>query len=174
MIFLVMTQTGQNAKPSDFSVGLANEIEFYGDRAFQMSRGHRKAAGSFEALNMLLGLPAAILASISGVSAFTNNPRIAGITAFSVAGLTGATSFLNPSARQQLHLEAANALETWSTKSYLLVKKSRANIIEINQMIKDWENLMNARDQINKQSPLLPSWAQSKRLKKLMDPYYLQ
>lgn len=169
-----MENAGKDANHSTFSLDLAREIEFYGDRAFSMSSCHRKAAGSYGNLNMLLGLPTAILASASGVSAFTNNSQIAGVIAFVVAGLTGATSFLNPSAKQQLHLEAANALETWSTKTYLLVKRSRASIIEINEMIQAWEELMKERDQINKQSPLIPSWSQSKRMKKLMAPFYEQ
>ena len=123
---------------------------------------------------MLLGLPAAILASVAGVSAFANYSNIAGVTAFIVAGLTSAMSFLNPAEKQKLHFEAANALETGSTKTYSIVKRSRASIIEVTELIHSWNELMKEREQISKQSPLILSWAKSKQMKKLTEPFYVQ
>ena len=169
-----MTNESKDENHVHFSLDLAKEIEFYADRAFAMSSCHRKTAEVYGNCHMLLGLPAAILASVAGVSAFANQSKIAGITAFIVSALTGAVSFLNPSEKQKLHFEAANALETWSTKTYLIVKRSRASIIEVTELINTWGELMKERDQINKQSPLIPSWSQSKLMKKLMNPFYLQ
>ncbi|WP_268768237.1 SLATT domain-containing protein [Mastigocoleus testarum] len=150
-------------------------MEWYADRALEMSSCHRNAAGIYGNLHIFFGLPAAILASVSGVSAFAKYSVTAGITAFIVSGLTGAMSFLNPSEKQQLHFEAANALDSWATKTYLLIKRSRASIIEVAEFINRWEGLMQERDQINKQCPLIPSWARSKLLRKFMKPFsYLQ
>jgi hypothetical protein len=170
----VMTNDDKDANHVHFSLDLAREIEFYADRAFAMSSCHRKTAEVYGNCHMLLGLPAAILASIAGVSAFANYSNLAGVTAFVVSGLTGTMSFLNPAEKQKLHFEAANALETWSTKTYLLVKRSRASIIEVTELIHSWDQLMKERDQISKQSPLVPSWAKSKPMKKLMEPFYQQ
>jgi hypothetical protein len=169
-----MTNDDTDKNHVRFSLDLAKEIEFYADRAFAISSCHRKTAEVWGNCHMLLGLPSAILASLAGVSAFANHSKIAGITAFIVSGLTGAMSFLNPAEKQKLHFEAANALETWSTKTYLIVKRSRANIIEITELINTWGELMKEREQINKQSPLIPSWAKSTLMKKLINPFYLQ
>jgi len=109
---LSMTNQAKDENHVHFSLDLAQEIEFYADRAFAMSSCHRKTAEAYGNCHMLLGLPAAILASVAGVSAFANFSKLAGITAFIVSGLTGAMSFLNPAEKQKLHFETANALET--------------------------------------------------------------
>ncbi|KST66363.1 hypothetical protein BC008_26200 [Mastigocoleus testarum BC008] len=170
-----MTDDDHNSSHTRFLLDLATEMEWYADRALEMSSCHRNAAGIYGNLHIFFGLPAAILASVSGVSAFAKYSVTAGITAFIVSGLTGAMSFLNPSEKQQLHFEAANALDSWATKTYLLIKRSRASIIEVAEFINRWEGLMQERDQINKQCPLIPSWARSKLLRKFMKPFsYLQ
>lgn len=169
-----MQNDKEDANHVHFSLDLAREIEFYADRAYEMSSCHRRTAEMYGSFHMLLGLPAATLASVAGVSAFANYSTVAGVIAFAVAGLTGAMSFLNPAEKQKLHFESANALDTWSTKTYLTVKRSRANLIEVTELIHSWNELMKEREQINKQSPLIPSWAKSKRMKKLTEPFFTQ
>lgn len=174
VMFMVNDDKDKDARHAHFSSDLAREMEFYGDRAYEMSSCHRKAAEMYGNFHMSLGLPAAILASVSGVSAFANQSNFAGVTAFIVSGLTAGISFLNPTEKQKLHFEAANALEIWSSKTYLLVKRSRSGIVEVTELIHSWNELMKEREQINKQSPLIPSFARSKRMKKLIEPFYAQ
>lgn len=117
------------------------------------------------------GLPASVLSSIAGVSAFAKYSTIAGITAFVVAGITGAMSFLNPAEKEKLHFEAANVLDAWATKTYLLVKQGRANLIKPEVFISHREKLMDERSQLLRQSPRIPTWAMSKALKKFLSPF---
>ncbi|PSB14350.1 hypothetical protein C7B65_26560 [Phormidesmis priestleyi ULC007] len=154
-----------------FLSDVVRETEWYADQALEMASCHRRASDAYGNVHMLFGLPAAILASISGISAFTQNSIIAGITAFIVAGITGAMSFLNPAEKEKLHFEAGNVLDAWATKTYLLIKQGRANLIEPSDVISQWEKLMEERSQLLRQSPRIPTWAMSKAMKRFLDPF---
>lgn len=154
-----------------FLLDVVQETEWYADQALEMASCHRRASDIYGNVHMLFGLPAAILASISGISAFTQNSTIAGVTAFIVAGITGAMSFLNPAEKEKLHFEAGNVLDAWATKTYLLIKQGKAHLVEPSEVISKWEKLMEERSQLLRQSPRIPSWAMSKAMKRFLDPF---
>jgi hypothetical protein len=154
-----------------FLADVVRETEWYADQALEMASCHRKTSDVYGNVHMFFGLPAAVLASISGVSAFTQNSTVAGITAFMVAGITGAMSFLNPAEKEKLHFEAGNVLDAWATKTYLLIKQGRANLIEPSEFVGLWEKLMEERSQLLRQSPRIPTWATSKAMKRFLDPF---
>ena len=155
-----------------FRMSLAKEIEWYGDLALIMAGCHREASDKYGNTHIWFGLPAAILASISGISAFTQYSKVAGITAFVVAGITGAMSFLNPAEKEKLHFEAGNVLDAWAAKTYLLKKQTIAGLIEPAKLISEWRKLMDERSQLQRQSPRIPTWARSRKLKeRLLHPF---
>jgi hypothetical protein len=88
-----------------------------------------------------------------------------------VAGITGAISFLNPAEKEKLHFEAGNVLDAWATKTYLLIKRGRANVIEPVEVASEWEKLMEERSQLLRQSPRIPTWAMSNRMKRFRNPF---
>lgn len=154
-----------------FLSDVVRETEWYADQALEMASCHRKTSDAYGNVHIFFGLPAAALASISGVSAFTQNSTVAGITAFIVAGITGAMSFLNPAEKEKLHFEAGNVLDAWATKTYLLIKQGRANLVEPSEFVSQWEKLMEERSQLLRQSPRIPTWAMSKAMKRFLDPF---
>ena len=60
------------------------------------AKGHFEAARSWSRAHYALGIPAAILAAVSGGSAFANQTTIAGALAMLVAALAAIITFLNP------------------------------------------------------------------------------
>ncbi|MBW4565831.1 MAG: SLATT domain-containing protein [Mojavia pulchra JT2-VF2] len=160
-----------NPNTARFLADVVQEIEWYADQALEMATCHRRASDAYGNIHMFFGLPAAVIASISGISAFTKNSTLAGITAFIVAGITGAMSFLNPAEKEKLHLEAGNVLDAWATKTYLLIKQGRASLIESAEVVSQWEKLMEERTQLLRQSPRIPTWAMSKAMKRFLAPF---
>ena len=67
------------------------------------AKGHFEAASSWSRAHYALGIPAAVFAAISGGSAFTNHPILAGSLAILVAALASIITFLNPRERANAH-----------------------------------------------------------------------
>jgi len=80
------------------------------------SKKHESYARMYAFWNFFLGLPAAILAAISGIAAFAENTTLAGIAAFVVAGLTATITFLNPAEKAKVHGQAQREYNQIATR----------------------------------------------------------
>src|SRR5262245_4505588 len=85
-----------------------NEAMRIEEDSLHSSKSHFEAANLWVKLHLSLGIPAAILAAIAGVSALKECPVVAGILSFAVAALSALSTFLNPSERANAHLNAGN------------------------------------------------------------------
>jgi len=93
------------------------------------------------------------------VSAFAEQTLTAGVTAFAVAALTAASTFLNPGESARLHHAIATDIDAWATRAYLFEQRvsikgldAEAALEEMEALVKEWEQLL-------RQAPRLSSWA---------------
>lgn len=122
------------------------------------SKGHYEAARRWRHIYLWLGIPTAVIAGISGVSAFEECTFIAGVSAIVAAALAAVSTFLNPSEKSQAHYTAGFKFTSLKNKSRIfceieLLDKDNNNKKE--QLLK----LSSERDSINEVSPQIPRWA---------------
>jgi hypothetical protein len=78
---------------------------------------HESSVQLFSRVNVMIGLPTAVLAGIAGVSAFTENEVAAGSIAMLVAALSAASTFLNPAESYRQHEDRARKCRTIARQS---------------------------------------------------------
>jgi hypothetical protein len=78
---------------------------------------HDSSVQFFSRINVMIGLPTAVLAGIAGVSAFTENEVAAGSIAMLVAALSAASTFLNPAESYRQHEDRARKCRTIARQS---------------------------------------------------------
>lgn len=122
------------------------------------SKSHYEAARQWGQIYLWLGIPTAIIAGISGVSAFEDHTFIAGIAAIIAAALAAISTFLNPSEKAQAHYTAGFKFTSLKNKSRIfreieLLDKDKKNHKQ------DLLELSSERDSINEVSPQIPRWA---------------
>lgn len=126
------------------------------------AKGHFVAADFWTNIHLWIGVPTAILAAIAGASAlsqFNNHNVIAGILAIVVAALTAVTTFLNPNEKANIHLSSGNSYNALKNKARIFCEiDSRSGDLYEN-IISQFRDLANQRDNLNKKSPQIPRWA---------------
>lgn len=143
---------------------LIKESERIEEDSTYSSKSHYEAARRWSNTYLWLGIPTALIAGISGVSAFENCPLVAGIAAIVAAGLAAISTFLNPSEKAQAHYTAGFKFTSLKNKSRIFR--------EIEILDKESKNtkqqllaLSSERDSINEVSPQIPRWAFEKARK---------
>jgi len=128
------------------------------------SKAHYESARRWGQIYLWLGIPTAIIAGISGVSAFEEYKLLAGVTAIIAAALASISTFLNPSEKAQTHYTAGfkyTALKN-NTRIFREIELSDdAN----NNLKEDLLKLAAERNSINEISPQIPRWAFEKARK---------
>ena len=89
-------------------IGEAKDIEFDCRVA---ARCHSRAATFWLIIHYALGLPAAVLAAVAGISAIADHPTWAAILAISSAVVAGMNTFLNPGQMTQGHSKKRSEYE---------------------------------------------------------------
>ncbi len=82
---------------------LIEEAKRIEEDALYSSKGHYNCAENWKSVHYWIGIPAAVLAGVASVSAFSDNTVIAGYISVLVAILTALSTFLDPNARQNSH-----------------------------------------------------------------------
>ncbi len=91
---------------------LVEEAKRIEEDALYSSKGHYNCADNWKSVHYWIGIPAAILAGVASVSAFSENTAAAGYISVLVAILSALSTFLDPNARQNSHKSSGAAFGT--------------------------------------------------------------
>jgi hypothetical protein len=141
---------------------LREEASRIGQDAIYSAKGHFAAAEAWSKLNLILGLPAALLAAIAGGAALTrfdHHSLIAGLLAICVAALTAMVTFLNPQEKANLHARAGNAYTSLRNKSRIFGEIHCSLDTPESELLAKLEELDERRTRLNQGSPKIPPWA---------------
>jgi hypothetical protein len=106
-----------------------------------------------------MGIPTAVAAAIAGVSALKNYPTVAAVLALAVAALSALVTFLNPSARANLHLNAGNQYLSLQNRTRIFREIEVGTAVDEKELKDKLIQLASRRDELNLGSPQVPSWA---------------
>ena len=119
------------------------------------SKGHYEAAKGWDNAYLWLGIPTAIIAGISGISAFQESSFLAGITAILAAALAATSTFLNPSEKAQAHYVAGSRFNSLKNRARIFreieMPDSDINFLKTRVM-----ELSEERHSANSESPQIP------------------
>ena len=125
-------------------------------------KGNFHAARRWEGCHFWIGASIAILAGVTGVSAFNNESSFAGAIAFIIAGLTAANTFLDPKGISERHQSAGvnyNGLRNKTRIFYNIEIPSQVDMVVLKKILSE---INEERDTLNKNSPKIPNWAYQK------------
>jgi hypothetical protein len=132
------------------------------------AKGHFCAAQRWASIHLWLGIPAAILAAVAGVSflsRFNDHNVIAGILAIAVSALTAVLTFVNPNERATNHRYAGDQYNNLRNKVRLLAEVELDLAIEEKEVIKELKDISEERTAFSQKLPLIPWWAYRKAKK---------
>lgn len=123
------------------------------------SKGHYAASAFWARVQIIVGLPATILAAISGSFAFSGATEIAGSVAMLAAGLTAVLTFLNPSDKASSHLMAGNQYSSLKNESRVFREVDLVSTEHEEKCIEALKSLSTRRNKLNQTSPQIPGFA---------------
>ena len=124
------------------------------------SKSHFEAARRWGKVHLALGVPAALLSAIAGVTALSDYPEYAAAIAFLVAGIAGGATFLNPEKRAASHHGAATQYLSLKNRARIFLTIELLQMDEsLNDATEALRALTQTRDELNKVSPAIPRWA---------------
>jgi hypothetical protein len=125
------------------------------------AKGHFYAAQFWTNLHLWFGIPATIMAAVSGASAlsqFDNHQIIAGILAILVAALSAVSTFINPNEKANIHHSAGNRYNSLKNRARIF-SEIDMNLDTDENLLKKFRSLSTERDELNEKSPQIPKWA---------------
>lgn len=134
---------------SEEQVKINNEALRVEEDCIFSAKRHFNASSRWETYHYWVGLPSALLAGVSGVSAFNNYPILAGVLAILSTALTFIVTFLKPSERSEHHKNIGNQYlalrnETRLFRELEINKSNKDNLIKINKLSKQRDELNNS------------------------------
>ncbi|MFN0133107.1 MAG: SLATT domain-containing protein [Phycisphaerales bacterium] len=127
--------------------------------ASHSSKGHWNAAASTGALHYWLGLPAAVLAAVSGGSALADQKELAGALAFLSAALAAVVTFVNAEKRSAEHKAAGDSYSALKNEARHFREIELASSNDFEQVQTRLKELFKRRDELNRASPGIPNKA---------------
>jgi uncharacterized membrane protein len=122
------------------------------------SKAHYEQASTWGKIYFWLGIPTAIIAGISGVSAFEDLNLLAGTTAVIAAALASISTFLNPAEKAQAHYTAGFKFS--ALKNNTRIYREIELLDEANKDLKkELLKLSSERNSINEVSPQISNSA---------------
>lgn len=94
---------------------IADELDRIVEDSTYTAKGHFRASGFLERVNLCLGLGSTVIGAASGfiaLSSIPNHATVAGVGALVASTLASVLTFLNPSQKAAAHLQAGNALNS--------------------------------------------------------------
>ena len=147
---------------------IRKEAERIVEDSLYSAKGHFEAASKWRKMHLWLGLPAAVLAALSGVSALTQfdyHNILAAFLAILVTALTSVITFLNPNEKASSHQDAGNKYNSLRNKVRIFHEidcRGKSSAEELTERLKEFANL---RDELNQNSPQIPREAYEKARK---------
>ena len=92
---------------------IADELDRIVEDSTYTAKGHFRASGFLERINLCLGLGSTVIGAASGfiaLSSIPNHATVAGVGALVASTLASVLTFLNPSQKAAAHLQAGNAM----------------------------------------------------------------
>lgn len=136
------------------------------------AKGHYEEANYWSRLHLLLGIPAAIMSAIAGVSAlaqFDYHATVAGCLAIIVAALSAITTFLHPDSKATTHQSAGSKYTTLRNKvrafSHLDVYVGQSE----QELLEQLKSLAAQRDELNEASLPISDRAYKSARKKIVE-----
>jgi len=123
------------------------------------AKGHYNAADRWRYVHLWIGIPNAVFAAISGVSAFEGHAVLAGSLAIAVASVAAVNTFLNPGDRSATHRRCAGEYLSLRNNSRIFVNITALSYDSDQQLKARFEELVTKRDDLNSTSPQIPEWA---------------
>lgn len=136
--------------------------------ALYSAKGHLVAASRWSTYHLRIGVPSAILATISGASALTQfdyHSVVAGSLALVTAALVAVSTFLNPNEKANCHSNAGNQYLSLRNSVRFFAEIEYPQINDDAELTKRLRALVKRRDNLNQTSPQIPSWAYEKAKK---------
>lgn len=131
--------------------------------ALYSSKSHYNASVPWEKCNLIIGVPIAILAALTGLSALKEMTTVTIIISLTLTVLTALNTALNPSRRAGQYKSAAgeyNNLKN-NVRIFREIELHETNLPdkEIKERVKIFSD---RRNQLNISSPTIPRWAYKK------------
>lgn len=143
---------------TEAKISLSDEVSRLIEDCEHSSKGHFAAAEIWGYVHFVIGLPATALAAVAGHQAFQDQADLAGTLAIFSAAIAAVLTFLDPAAKKQSHLAAANQYNNLQKKGRLL-GSVKMKVAEFATSLGDFEKLSHERDQLNLTSPQIPNLA---------------
>ncbi len=139
---------------------VAREARRIEEDTLYSAKGHFSAAHVWGNLHLWLGVPAALIAGVAGVSAlaeFDNHGTVAAVLALTVAALTAVATFLKPEERVAQHREYGNRYNALRNRSRIFADIEVTTLDE--RLVDRLLDLSGERDELNQTAPQIPRWA---------------
>jgi hypothetical protein len=127
--------------------------------ALYSSKAHYNASGRWSRVHFWMGLAAALLSAIAGVSALKQHPELGGVLALLVAVLSGIATFINAERRSSAHHVAAASYQELRNQARIFREVTAEGTSEEVALARGLRQLTDRRDGLNRGSPQIPTWA---------------
>jgi hypothetical protein len=146
---------------TEVSNKIINEAKRIEEDSIHSAKGHYNAAAFWRKFNLIIGLPATIMATVAGASSlgeFNNHAFIAAVLALLVAALSAVTTFINPNEKAISHSKSGNLYNALKndTRIFREIDFTHLSETEIRAML---HKLNDRRNDLNIKSPAIPTWA---------------
>ncbi len=152
----------------DLKAKIVDEAKRIEEDCLYSAKGHFEAANKWRNIHRYLGLPAVVLAALSGVSALTQFSYHEIITAFMaivVAALTAIITFLNPNEKTCSHQDAGNKYNSLRNRVRIFREIDIVNESSIDKLTKILKEFSCLRNELNQNSLQIPREAYEKARK---------
>lgn len=132
------------------------------------SKGHLTAARVWTNFHVWIGIPIVVFAALAGVSAlskFDTNNIVAGLMALLVATLSSVMTFLNPNEKASTHLNAGNNYDALMNKIRMFWSIDCWRDESEQVLTERLKFFSEQKDRLNQSSPQIPRWAYLKAKK---------
>jgi hypothetical protein len=135
---------------------LVRETSRLEEDALYSAKGHFEAATTWSRVHFSLGIPAVLLAALSGASALKSLPEVAVVLAAIVTGLTAVLTFLNPQGHANAHHNAGARLNAVRNEARILREVELASGKVPPDAAERLKALSKSKDELNLSSPPIP------------------
>ena len=142
---------------------ISNECARIEEDSEHSFKGHYNAAEFWGHINLLLGLPAALLGAVAGgTSATDGSQAIVTGTAFLATALITCVTFLKPSEKSDSHKNAGNLYQSLRNQTRLFRELELVETLPDEEAKKRLVALASRRDELNASMPYIPRKAYEK------------